>query len=98
MGTQKYICLTLKDAYHRYILLKTKSFLAEDESVRFFLEEDMTPVTRAHRSKVKRLATAGKSDNLEAKLCNKINIHGTSYGISDLDTVPTNLSNKIKQE
>lgn len=93
------ILVSFKDAHHRHILLKTKSFLAEDESVNFFLEEDMTPLTRAHRSYLKRIAAAAKSENLEVKqIGNKINIDGTSYGINDLDTIPDNVASKLKQE
>lgn len=65
----------------------------------FYLEEDMTPTTRSHRSKLKRIAAAARDDEMEVKLSgNRINIDGTMYGINDLDTIPSNLSAKIKQE
>lgn len=39
------ILVSLKDAHHRYILLRTKPFLADSQDVKFYLDEDMTPVT-----------------------------------------------------
>lgn len=59
----------------------------------------MTPVTRPHRSKLKRIAAAAKTENLEVmQTGDKSKIEGTSYGINDLDTIPSNLANKVKQE
>lgn len=50
------LLVSFKDAHHRYILLKTKPFLAEAENANFYLEEDMTSLTRSHKSKMKRIA------------------------------------------
>lgn len=93
------ILVSFKDSHHRFILLKTKPFLADAEDVNFYLEEDMTTLTRSHKSKLKRIMNAAKSENLEAKIVgNRINIDGTLYGFNDLDTIPENLTTKIKEE
>lgn len=93
------ILVSFKDAYHRHILLKSKPFLAEAENVIFYLEEDMTMSTRSHRSRMKRIVAAAKSENLEAKIAgNRVFIDGTPYGINDLDTIPVSVTNKSKEE
>lgn len=93
------ILVSFKDSYHRYILLKTKPFLAEAEDVNFYLDEDMTTLTRSHKSKLRRILSAAKSENLEAKIVgNRINIDGTLYGFNDLDTIPEKLTIKTKEE
>lgn len=93
------ILVSFKDSYHRYILLRTKPFLADSQEVTFYLEEDMTPTTRTHRSKLKMIATAAKNENMEVKLTgNRISIEGATFGINDLDTIPSNLVKKSKQE
>lgn len=97
--TSRNILVSFKDSYHRYLLLKTKSFLAEDDSVNFYLDEDMTPFTRAHKTKLRRVITAAKELNMEARMAgNKAIIEGTSYGINDLDTIPSKIAEKIKEE
>lgn len=93
------LLVSFKDAHHRFILLKTKPFLAEAENINFYLEEDMTSLTRSHRSKLKRIVAAAKDENLDAKIAgNRVFIDGIPYGINDLDTIPTNISSKTKEE
>lgn len=93
------ILVSLKDSYHRYILLKTKPFLADDDSLNFYLDEDLTPFTRTHKAKLRRIITVAKEQNMEARMAgNKAIIEGTAYGINDLDTIPSSIASKIKEE
>lgn len=93
------LLVSFKDAHHRYILLKTKQFLGEDESVNFFLEEDMTSAPRTHRSKMKRIVAAAKNENLDTKMSgNRVFIDGVPYGVSDLDNLPSGLVGRTKVE
>lgn len=77
----------------------TKNFLAEDNSIKFYLEEDMTPTTRSHRTKLKCYAEAARSENLDVKVSgNKISIDGTNYGINDLNTLPKKVIRGARKE
>lgn len=91
------IMVSLKDSYHRYILLKTKPFL--DKSVNFYLEEDMTSMSHTHKAKLRRIVSVAKELKMDAKIVgNRVFIDDKAHGVNDLDTIRSSIAIRMKEE
>lgn len=81
------------------MVYRAKAAVKDTSSIRFYINDDLTTECRAHKTRLKQIATAAKSSGLDSKLSgNKISVGDEIYNANELSLIPNEVTKKMKQE
>lgn len=93
------ISVTFLTVDDKDMIIKAKSALKNDQDIKFFFNDDISNDGSTLKTKLKRIAQVAKSQGREAKASgNKVTIGPRTYFSNELDLIPSDVSENLKQE
>lgn len=81
------------------MVIRARAATKDNEDIKFFISDDLTPDGRALKAELKRISSVAKSQGLDTKVSgNKVTVESRSYASNELSLIPTSVKSDLKQE